>query len=62
MESILGKAFAPLGLAEGQLFKEYDLIYLPDNFMFWGARHVDGRGFNTEENRPSNLQIPMKKV
>jgi hypothetical protein len=27
--------------------------------MFWGARNIDGRGFDTEENRPTNLQIPM---
>lgn len=58
-QSILGKAFAPFGLAEGQIFTEYDLIYLNNNMMFWGARNVDGRGFDTEENRPTNLQIPM---
>jgi hypothetical protein len=48
-------------LAEGQVFKEYDLIYLYDGMMFWGARNVDGRGFDKEENRPNNLQIPMVK-
>ena len=58
-QSIFKKAFAPFGLSEGQVFKEYDLIYVFDNMMFWGARNVDGRGFDTEENRPTNLQIPM---
>ena len=58
-QSILGKAFAPFGLAEGQVFGEYDLIYLYDEMLFWGARNVDGRGFDTEENRPTNLQIPL---
>jgi len=58
-QNILGKAFAPFSLAEGQIFKEYDLIYLNNDMMFWGARNVDGRGFDTEENRPTNLQIPM---
>ena len=58
-QSILKKAFAPFGLAEGQIFKEYDLIYLYDGMMLWGARNVDGRGFDMEENRPTNLQIPM---
>ncbi|MBB2145296.1 hypothetical protein GM921_07365 [Pedobacter sp. LMG 31464] len=61
-QDILGKAFAPFGLAEGQIFKEYDLIYLYNGMMFWGARNVDGRGFDTEENRPTNLQIPMIKA
>ena len=59
MQSIMGKAFAPFGLAEGQIFGEYDLIYVYDNMLFWGARNVDGRGFDTEENRPTNLQTPL---
>lgn len=58
-QRILGKAFVPFGLAEGQIFKEYDLMYVLNGMLFWGARHVDGRGFDTEENRPTNLQIPM---
>ena len=24
-----------------------------------GARNIDGRGFDKEENRPTNLQIPL---
>lgn len=58
-QSIFKKAFAPFGLAEGQIFKEYDLIYVFNDMMFWGARNVDGRGFDKEENRPTNLQIPL---
>lgn len=58
-QSILGKAFPPFALAEGQIFTEYDLMYVQQNMLFWGARHVDGRGFDTEENRPTNLQIPL---
>jgi hypothetical protein len=58
-QNILRKAFAPFGLADGQVFMEYDLVYLKSDMMFWGARHIDGRGFDTEENRPTNLQIPM---
>ena len=61
-QSIFKKAFAPFGLAEGQLFKEFDLIYILNNMMFWGARHADGRGFDKEVKiRPTNLQIPMIK-
>ncbi|HSZ72709.1 MAG TPA: hypothetical protein VK750_08525 [Cytophagaceae bacterium] len=58
-QSILKKSFAPFGLAEGQVFAEYDLIYLYNDMMFWGARNIDGRGFDKEENRPTNLQIPL---
>jgi len=60
-QSVLKKAFVPFGLAEGQIFTEYDLIYLLGDTLFWGARNVDGRGFDTEENRPTNLQIPLIK-
>lgn len=60
-QSILKKKFLPFGLSEGQVFKEYDLMYIFNDMMFWGARNIDGRGFDTEENRPTNLQIPMKR-
>ena len=43
-QSVMGKAFAPFGLAQGQTFAEYDLIYVNNNMLFWGARNVDGRG------------------
>jgi hypothetical protein len=59
MQSIFGKSFAPFGLSEGKNFMEYDLVYLAGGMLFWGARHVDGRGFDSEENRPTNLQIPL---
>lgn len=58
-QNILGKAFAPFGLVEGQIFGEFDLIYLHENMLFWGARNVDGKGFDSEENRPTSLQIPL---
>jgi hypothetical protein len=58
-QSVLGKSFAPFGLAEGRHFMECDLVYLRGDYLFWGARHVDGRGFDKEENRPTNLQIPL---
>ncbi len=38
---------------------EYDLVYLKGDLLFWGARNIDGRGFDTERNRPTNLQIPL---
>jgi hypothetical protein len=58
-QSIFGKAFAPFALKEGTNFMEYDLVYLRGDLLFWGARNIDGRGFDTEQNRPSNLQIPL---
>jgi hypothetical protein len=58
-QSILKKAFAPFGLSAGQFFEEFDLIYIFQDMMFWGARNVDGRGFDKEANRPTNLQIPL---
>ena len=58
-QSVKGKAFAPFGLAEGQTYAEYDLIYVLNDMLFWGARNVDGRNFDKVENRPTNLQIPL---
>jgi hypothetical protein len=58
-QNILQKAFPPFGLTEGQIFSECDLIYIFNDLMFWGARNIDGRGFDREENRPTNLQIPL---
>jgi hypothetical protein len=58
-QSIFGKTFVPFGLKEGTNFMEYDLVYVRGDLLFWGARNIDGRGFDTEENRPTNLQIPL---
>ena len=58
-QSIFGKTFLPFGLVEGQNFMEFDLVYLSHDMLFWGARNIDGRGFDKEENRPTNLQIPL---
>ncbi|HEY0252339.1 MAG TPA: hypothetical protein VGC41_12480 [Kofleriaceae bacterium] len=60
-QSVFGKSFLPFGLVEGKNFMEYDLVYLAHGLMFWGARNVDGRGFDTEANRPTSLQIPMAR-
>jgi hypothetical protein len=61
-QSVFGKAFAPFGLVEGRHFMEFDLVHLNRDLLFWGARHIDGRGFDTEENRPTNLQIPLVRT
>ena len=60
-QSVFGKAFVPFGLSEGKNFMEFDLVYLNRDMLFWGARNVDGRGFDKEENRPTNLQIPLAR-
>jgi hypothetical protein len=58
-QSIFGKTFAPFALKEGTNFMECDLVYLRGDLLFWGARNIDGRSFDTEQNRPTNLQIPL---
>jgi hypothetical protein len=60
-QSIFAKTFVPFGLKEGTNFMEYDLVYLRGDLLFWGARNIDGRGFDTEQNRPTNLQIPLAR-
>ncbi|MDB5576643.1 MAG: hypothetical protein JWR80_1819 [Bradyrhizobium sp.] len=58
-QSIFGKTFRPFGLTAGTNFAEYDLVYLSHGLLFWGARNIDGRGFDSDANRPTNLQIPL---
>lgn len=60
-QSVFGRNFAPFGLVEGRHFMEYDLVHLSHDLLFWGARHIDGRGFDSEANRPTNLQIPLAR-
>jgi hypothetical protein len=60
-QSVFGKGFAPFGLVAGRNFMEYDLVFLSHGLLFWGARNVDGRGFDSEQNRPTNLQIPLAR-
>ena len=58
-QSVFGKTFVPFGLVEGRNFMAFDLVHLDYDLLFWGARHVDGRGFDSEANRPTNLQVPL---
>src|ERR1700738_409904 len=58
-QSVFGKSFVPFALKAGTNFMEYDLVHLRGDMLFWGARNIDGRGFDTEQNRPTNLQIPL---
>jgi hypothetical protein len=60
-QSVFGKNFAPFGLTAGTNFMEYDLVYPSHGLLFWGARNIDGRGFDSEQNRPTNLQIPLAR-
>jgi hypothetical protein len=59
MQSVFGKSFPPFGLEAGKNFVEFELLYLNGGMLFFGARHVDGREFDSEENRPTNLQFPL---
>jgi len=61
MQDIKAKAFPAFGLADGQIYVDYDLVYILNDLLFMGSKHVDGRAFDSPENRPTNLQIPLVK-
>lgn len=61
-QDILKKAFPMFNIQEGQIVVDYDLIYFRNGMLFMGAKHVDGTPFDKPENRPHQLQIPLKKV
>jgi hypothetical protein len=60
-QNVTGKGVPAFGLTAGEYFKECDLIYIKDDLLFNGSRNIDGRPFDSPANRPTNLQIPMKK-
>ena len=60
-QNVLHKSVPAFGLKADEFFKEYDLIYLMNDFLFNGSRNIDGRAFDKPENRPTNLQIPLIK-
>lgn len=59
MQDVKAKAFAAFGLTEGEIYIDYDLIYIYNDMLFNGSKNVDGRAFDKPENRPTNLQIPL---
>lgn len=61
MQDIKGKEFPLFGIKQGETVGDYDLIYIHNNMLFMGSKHVDGRGFDKPENRPTNLQVPLER-
>lgn len=61
MQDIKGKEFPLFGIKEGETVGDYDLIHIHNNMLFMGSKHVDGRGFDKPENRPTNLQVPLER-
>ena len=58
-QDLKGKVFPPFGLTEARTYIDYDLIYIDQEMLFNGSKHVDGRPFNKPANRPTNLQVPL---
>ncbi len=62
MQDVVGKAFPAFGLNEGEIYVDYDLIYIFNGMLFNGSKNVDGRPFDRPANRPTNLQLPLVRV
>lgn len=60
-QDIKGKEFPLFGVKAGETVGDYDLIYIFNDMLFMGSKHVDGRGFDKPENRPTNLQVPIHR-
>ncbi len=58
-QDIMAPGCAALGLAPGTVLTDHDILFRQGNMLFFGARHVDGAGFDREEKRPHQLQVPM---
>ena len=40
---------------------ESGVSHFLEHMLFMGSKHVDGRGFDKPENRPTNLQVPLER-
>ena len=58
-QSIFKKAFPLFSIAEGEMLTDYDLLYLYNDLLFFGAKHVDGTPFDKPDRRPHQLQVPL---
>ena len=61
-QDILHKPFPLFNMVEGQTVVDYDLLYLRDGMLFFGAKHVDGTPFDAPEHRPHQLQVPLVRA
>lgn len=61
-KDILGKAFPMFNIKQNEIVKDYDLIYFDHGMLFMGAKHVDGTPFDKPQNRPHQLQVPLRKI
>lgn len=60
-QEIREKGQALMGMVIGD-YKEYDLIKIDGNLLFYGARPADGSAPDTAAKRATALQVPLKKV
>ncbi|MEO0881728.1 MAG: hypothetical protein AAFY34_03250 [Pseudomonadota bacterium] len=51
-----------LNLEKGEIYIDHDIMYVDGDFLFFGAKPVDGSNFDSEEARPVQLQVPLKRV
>lgn len=48
-------------LGQGPAIVDHDLLLVRDGLLFMGAKHVDGRQFDSPAARPVALQIPLER-
>lgn len=41
---------------------DYDVTFVRDNYLFAGARPLEGGGFESPEDRPTAIQVPLMRV
>ena len=51
-----------LGVDLSNPLTEYEVVLVQDDYLFFGARPVDGSGINAPELRPTALQVPLYRV
>lgn len=61
-QSIRETGCPALNLEKGQVYVDHDIQYVDGDFLFFGAKPVDGSNFDSEAKRPVQLQVPLKRA
>src|SRR5258708_9944154 len=60
-QSVFGKNFVPFGLKAGTNFMEYDLVYLREDMLFWGARNITAADLIPSRTAPPTRRLRLSE-
>ena len=61
-QSIAETGCPVLNLERGQVYVDHDIVHVVGDMLFFGAKPVDGSNFDSEDKRPVQLQVPLRRA